>query len=215
MNADPAKRSRGRPNKISKEDILAVARTFSADEITMPAVAKKLSVKTPSLYHHFRNRDDLLSVMAQELAENLVLKRGDPRHWRASLVNVATRAVQFLVDNPYLMSSVAVEGNTTFSLKVAENILDTLERAGFAEEQCFNVCDLVFVFIVAEARMQANQRLPNREEANARFEELLAVYRSTSPRFYRYAKAAMPVSRTKRFQLKLRWALDCLPEPAP
>lgn len=213
-SAKSAKRPRGRPSKISKADILAAARTFPADEITMPAVANKLSVKTPSLYHHFRNREDLLSAMGKELAEKLVIKPGNPRYWRSSLITTATRMVQFLVDNPYLMTSTCVEGNTMLSLKVVENILSTLEKAGFTEDQSFDICDLVFVYIVAEARMQANQRQPNREEAEARFDNMLEVYRSTSPRFYRYAKAALPRSRKKRFQLKLRWALDLIPDPA-
>jgi len=43
---------------------LAVIRTNSVDSLTMRAVAEHLNVRAPSLYHHVRNKADLLDLVA-------------------------------------------------------------------------------------------------------------------------------------------------------
>jgi len=46
------------------EAALAVIRTNSVDSLTMRAVAEHLNVRAPSLYHHVRNKADLLDLVA-------------------------------------------------------------------------------------------------------------------------------------------------------
>ena len=44
---------------------LAVIRASGVDGLTMRAVAERLDVRTPTLYHHVRNKSDLLDLVAR------------------------------------------------------------------------------------------------------------------------------------------------------
>ena len=44
---------------------LAVIRTNGVDGLTMRAVAERLHVRAPTLYHHVRNKSDLLDLVAR------------------------------------------------------------------------------------------------------------------------------------------------------
>ena len=71
------KRPRGRPPSISRVQILEAAHSLPFAELTMPAVAKILDVKTPALYHHFKNRNELLRTIGQDLIQGFEVSAGD------------------------------------------------------------------------------------------------------------------------------------------
>lgn len=63
------------PTRITPESLRAAAREVlerdGRDGLTMQAVATALGVRAPSLYKHVRDRDDLVRIVAEEVAHEL------------------------------------------------------------------------------------------------------------------------------------------------
>jgi AcrR family transcriptional regulator len=63
------------PTRITPESLRAAARDVlerdGRDGLTMQAVATALGVRAPSLYKHVRDRDDLVRVVAEDVARDL------------------------------------------------------------------------------------------------------------------------------------------------
>src|SRR3984885_15362531 len=79
-----APRTRGRPARISRERILAAARTITPEALTMQKVADALGVDPTALNYHVGDRDGLrqlvaLDVFAAELRRVEIAGGGD---WR-------------------------------------------------------------------------------------------------------------------------------------
>ena len=63
-HAQPAPR-RGRPPSIDREAIAEAVFELGTANATMRRVAERLGVSLPGLYHHVKNKDELLRVAAQ------------------------------------------------------------------------------------------------------------------------------------------------------
>lgn len=63
------------PTRISPESLRAAAREVlerdGRDGLTMQAVATALGVRAPSLYKHVRDRDELVRIVAEDVARDL------------------------------------------------------------------------------------------------------------------------------------------------
>jgi TetR/AcrR family tetracycline transcriptional repressor len=86
----------GRPQKpiISKalatRAALDVIDAQGIDALSLDAVAKRLGVRAPSLYYHFRNKAELLGEVARHiLMEASVPLPQGPANWRAATVDLS------------------------------------------------------------------------------------------------------------------------------
>lgn len=93
--------------KITKEEIIEVAILIlderGIDGVSLKEVAEVLSIKTPSLYNHIKNREDLLALAAYFSLKNfyqtlLVASVGVEK--REALLAMAGAYRQFAVDYP-------------------------------------------------------------------------------------------------------------------
>ena len=92
-----APRARGRPARISRERIIAAARTIAPEALTMQKVADVLGVDPKALNYHVRDRDGLrqlvvLDVFESELRRVKIPGGGDWRNvgWLTSEVTRQT-----------------------------------------------------------------------------------------------------------------------------
>ena len=132
------KRRRGRPSKITREQVLAAAMTLEAADLTMPALANILGVKTPALYHHFTSREALVGEIGQQLFDALEIPELDPVNWRPWLLGINMQLYQFIIDNPLLIeASDSTEGFLSLTLSLCEAILETLQEAGFEKSESY------------------------------------------------------------------------------
>src|SRR5271168_335957 len=65
-----APRTRGRPARISRERIIAAARTIAPEALTMQKVADVLGVDPKALNYHVRDRDGLRELVAVDVFES-------------------------------------------------------------------------------------------------------------------------------------------------
>ncbi|WP_422744059.1 TetR/AcrR family transcriptional regulator [Mycobacterium sp. WMMD1722] len=135
------RRPRGRPPRISREQIVAAARRAEGSGLTMQAVADALGVSRKALHYYVGDRQGLLTLVVldgfeRELRRVRLPTDGD---WRAVLRAYATAYRDGMVQVGSRMS--AVIENTPFRgagasavLDLAERVLDALLTAGFGTD---------------------------------------------------------------------------------
>src|SRR4051794_11773452 len=78
VNERPLPMPRGRPARITREQIVEVARA-AGDDLRMSDVARALEVAPAALYHHVRDRDELLQLVAAQVLEETPFDDWAPR----------------------------------------------------------------------------------------------------------------------------------------
>lgn len=87
MTADAT--SLSRPGTLSRDAIVGAALRVTADcgtdGLTMRAVGQQLNVSAMALYHHVRNKDELIELVATEVLAGVVPLELDSDGWEGSL----------------------------------------------------------------------------------------------------------------------------------
>jgi AcrR family transcriptional regulator len=84
---------------------LAIADADGLDAVSMRRVATDLGVGTMSLYHHVADKDELLGLMSDAVAGELLVPGELPRHWREALRAIAHRTYDAFRRHPWLVES--------------------------------------------------------------------------------------------------------------
>lgn len=97
----------GRPNRsrISRESATRIAlEIIDADgleALSLETVARRLGVKAPSLYYHFRDKAELLAEVARFVLLDLGLEGGlPPEPWEEAMVRVCIATRRTLLRHP-------------------------------------------------------------------------------------------------------------------
>src|SRR6185369_14231763 len=97
--------ARPRSPLISRETAvragLEVIDELGLDAFSLPLLAKKLNVKAPSLYHHFRDKSEVLA----EIARQIMLDADEPRRlptddWQEAVVSLSISAHRSILRHP-------------------------------------------------------------------------------------------------------------------
>ncbi|MGP8432478.1 TetR/AcrR family transcriptional regulator [Paraburkholderia fungorum] len=71
----------GRPPKINRERIVVAALEIGLADLTLGAVAERLGVTQQALYHHVRDREQLLDIVTEQLTERVPIPPDDGSDW--------------------------------------------------------------------------------------------------------------------------------------
>lgn len=101
--------SRGKRRPVAgREEILAAARAIGVQEgwkaVTIRSVALKLGYKSPLLYEHFRDKEDLLTQIAVDALGQLKTRLTEkvPSDRRAAVVSMVVRYWTFMLEHTQL-----------------------------------------------------------------------------------------------------------------
>ncbi len=131
--AADGQRRRGRPPRISRDDIVDAACELGIENLTMAAVAERLGVTHQSLYGWVQDRDELIDLVSDRLIRGLeVNPPADPADWRDSLRSYAN-GLRRLAEE---MRGFAAAGLGRFRttegfVRVNDDVLHVLTGAGF------------------------------------------------------------------------------------
>ncbi|MEU6558031.1 TetR/AcrR family transcriptional regulator [Nocardia nova] len=148
-------RGRGRPPRLSRERIIAAARTLAPEDLTMRAVADALGVDRKSLNYHVSDRQGLLELVAFDAFDAgfrrvVVPDRDD---WRELLRLFAVAVADVLVQVGVLIPYVRFDGKAGLSaLAVVERIVATLVGAGLSPGEAGRTLKLIAQIAQASAR---------------------------------------------------------------
>ncbi|MDE1671834.1 MULTISPECIES: TetR/AcrR family transcriptional regulator [Nocardia] len=124
----------GRPARISRAEIVAAANAVidaeGVEKLTMRRLATELGCTAMALYHHVRDKEDLLRLLLNDYADRVVWPElpEDPRE----RVRVAARAMHdVLAARPWIVDILAADDLLGVSaLWVSESIIDGFVACG-------------------------------------------------------------------------------------
>jgi len=96
-------RRAGRPARVDREMIASAAAAVGLDGLTLRAVADRLGVSVPSLYHHVDGRDDLVRLAAAHAAAQIAIPEDRGQSWAEWLLEWARYSYDALLAQPDLL----------------------------------------------------------------------------------------------------------------
>ncbi|MCH0539504.1 TetR/AcrR family transcriptional regulator [Streptomyces sp. MUM 203J] len=150
-----------RPRKplLSRERIVAAAAALvdaeGLDAVSTRRLAAELGVSGPSLYNHFRTKDEILEAVADAVSARVDLSmfdEADPRDWRTALHDWAVSYRAALSAHPNIVPVLARgPGRRPAGLRVADAVFGAMVRAGWPPAQATHIGALMRYFITGSA----------------------------------------------------------------
>ncbi len=134
----------GRPARIDRAMIARAAHEIGLERVTMKAVADRLGVSVPGLYHHVQGRDDLMRLGAEYGAAQLHVPVDRNQHWAAWLLEWARYSHDAFVAQPallgqFLNGSLGVDRMVTH----VDAVIGVLSRQGFSPIEAVDAYEIV------------------------------------------------------------------------
>ncbi|MEU3599571.1 TetR/AcrR family transcriptional regulator [Streptomyces sp. NPDC006798] len=150
-----------RPRKplLSRDRIVAAAGALvdaeGLDAVSTRRLAAELGVSGPSLYNHFRTKDEILEAVADAVSAQIDLSMfepGDGREWPAALYDWAHSYRAALRAHPNIVPVLARgPGRRPAGLRVADAVFGAMVRAGWPPAQATRIGALMRYFITGSA----------------------------------------------------------------
>lgn len=154
-----AQRRVGRPPKIDREMIAKAAHEIGLTGLTMKAVAERLGVSVPGLYHHIEGKDDLMRLAAEYSAGRIELPKDRGQHWAVWLYEWADYNRDAFMAQPELLKQF-IEGAIGADRTAAtyETVLSRLVREGFSVAEALLAYSAVSEYAVGAAVIAIRER---------------------------------------------------------
>lgn len=150
-----------RPRKplLSRDRIVMAASALvdaeGLEAVSTRRLAAELGVSGPSLYNHFRTKDEILEAVADAVSAQVDLsmfEESDDRDWRTALHDWAVSYRAALTDHPHVVPVLARgPGRRPAGLRVADAVFGAMVRAGWPPAQATYIGALMRYFITGSA----------------------------------------------------------------
>ncbi|WP_414721516.1 TetR/AcrR family transcriptional regulator [Streptomyces sp. LMG1-1-1.1] len=150
-----------RPRKplLSRDRIVETAGALVDAEglaaLSTRRLAAELGVSGPSLYNHFRTKDEILDAVADAVSAKIDLSmfaEDDVRDWRTALHDWAVSYRAALADHPHIVPVLAQgPGRRPAGLRVADAVFGAMVRAGWPPAQATSIGALMRYFVTGSA----------------------------------------------------------------
>ncbi|MGW3340185.1 TetR/AcrR family transcriptional regulator [Streptomyces sp. NPDC001009] len=148
-----------RPRKplLSTDRIVQTARALVDAEglqaVSTRRLAAELGVSGPSLYNHFRTKDEILEAVADSVSAQVDLSMfEDGRDWRTALHDWAVSYRSALRDHPNVVPVLAHgPGRRPAGLRLADAVYGAMVDAGWSPAQATSIGALMRYFIMGSA----------------------------------------------------------------
>lgn len=152
-------KSRAPRNTLDREGIVDATRGLldaeGLEALTMRRLADTLGVRPMALYHHFRNKDELLNSVVESVFGEIYLPEpsGD---WRAELATRSRSMREVLAAHPWALPLMETRTNPgSVQLKHHEAILETMRRSGFSVRAAAHGYAILDAFVYGFAFQEA------------------------------------------------------------
>ncbi len=207
-----APRRRGRPPRISYEDILAAATSIPFDDVTIEAVAERLGVTRAAIYRYVGSSDELRAARATTSISTLDFSGeliDDWREWHRSYAK-ATREwllvnIEFREYLP-LSAEVIAAGNL---LGPVEHGIELLIDAGFDERTAARSIRFLsgIVWNNAQDEMKARNSDTSHHPLADQLLRLPQESFADRPRTHRFISDGRGFDAESRFDREIAWAI--------
>ncbi|SNQ51053.1 Regulatory protein, tetR family [Frankia canadensis] len=204
----------GRPPRTSRTEIMAAARRLidrdGWETLTIRRLAAEAGIASTTLYHHVRDKDDLLSQLLDDYAEQM--PRPDmPADPRERIITAATVIRETLAAWPWVVE-VLIQDNQTgrAALWMVEKLLDGAIECGCTPEQAVDLYRSIWYYTAGEILIRAG-RVHRRAENDhpARRDALLRAADATElPHLAALAERWATLTSRDTYSLGLRNLVD-------
>lgn len=150
-----------RPRKplLSRDRIVDTARALVDAEglaaVSTRRLAAELGVSGPSLYNHFRTKDQILEAVADSVSAQVDLSMFEPRDerdWRTALHDWAVSYRAALREHPNIVPVLAQgPGRRPAGLRLADAVFGSMVDAGWPPAQATSIGALMRYFVMGSA----------------------------------------------------------------
>ncbi|TMR37220.1 TetR/AcrR family transcriptional regulator, partial [Nonomuraea zeae] len=159
------------PEKLTRQAVvdraMKIADTDGLQAVTIRRLAAELGVAPTALYWHVKNKDELLSALADHLLAPLVADVDPDRPWHERLRVMITALVEQARAHPYLSALLpAIDRSTAAEyLRATDTAIGLLTEAGFTLQQADQVATYLIMGAVAMVSCQPGGVGTDEEEA--------------------------------------------------
>jgi AcrR family transcriptional regulator len=159
MSTSRPTRRVGRPPRIDRDAIAEAVLALGLDGISMKAVADHLGVSVAGLYHHVRNRRELLVLAAEYSIERVPAPTDRGQHWDEWLREWARHVYTSFVEEPEVLSQFLSGALRWESMvTVIDSVIQVLGRAGFDPIAAMEAFDTVAFYAGGAAAHELRRR---------------------------------------------------------
>lgn len=149
----------GRPARIDRAAIADAVLELGLDGISMKAVANHLGVSVQGLYHHVRNRRELLVLAAERSISRVPAPEDCGQHWDEWLREWARHVYLSFVEEPEVLSQYLTGALRWESMvSVVDSVIQVLGRAGFDPLDAMGAFNTVARYAVGAAAHELRDR---------------------------------------------------------
>jgi AcrR family transcriptional regulator len=159
----------GRPAILSRERITAAGKQIVEREgpqaLTLKRLGGELGVDASALYRHFRNKDELVSAIGDELLSGYVADPGDDVAWREGVTDICVQLRAASITQPVVVDIVRFgPPRQANELKLTEVLLRLLRRGGLDAQAAGDAYHALISLTLGSAAIDAQlDRLPRAE----------------------------------------------------
>lgn len=151
----------GRPPRLSRDAIVAAAdrvlRTDGADSLSMRRLAKELDSTPMALYHHVRDKDDLLLLLLESHAQQIPQWEfsDDPRE---RLLEAAFALYEGLADRPWIIEVLTSDPLIVPSaMGIVETLVAAAVTCGCSTEEAVDLYRTIWYYIMGDLIIRVNR----------------------------------------------------------
>ncbi|WP_253772344.1 TetR/AcrR family transcriptional regulator [Goodfellowiella coeruleoviolacea] len=216
MPPPPQRRATGRPPRISRADIVAAAHRIVDAEgvarLTMRRLAAEVGSTPMALYHHVRDRDELLVLLLEDYARRIP-RPELPEQPRERIVAAALVLHDVLAERPWLVTALATDdlmGAT--ALWIVEVMVDAAMAAGLSAERAVHAYRAIWYYTVGEitVRSAAGRQRASRDRPSYRDEVFASLDPAELPRLAALADRWTALTTVDTYAAGLRALVDGL-----
>lgn len=113
------------------EAALQIIDTDGVEGLSMRRLAASLEVRGPSIYHHFRSKDEILGAIVGRINGAIDLECAGPG-WEQAVTSYAHQLRDLLIQHPHVVEFLALRPVTSDSgLRIYEHMISTLAADGW------------------------------------------------------------------------------------
>jgi AcrR family transcriptional regulator len=212
-----ARDERKRRSTLSREAIvraaIAIADAEDLDAVSIRRVAADLGARAMSIYTYIERKEDLLALMGDEVAAEVIVPGELPADWREATLAIARRERAAVQRHPWMIDLAArrsqagqIGPRMLQHLEQSIAALDTLDADDTLKYKLIAaVSDYTTGFVVREARERAQRETA---EIDAYLRQVAAS--GEFPHLAKMLRAGPPRMEDNNFEQGLVWLLDGL-----
>jgi AcrR family transcriptional regulator len=151
-----------RPSHTRADIARAAAEIADADgfeAVSMRRVAERLGAGTMTLYHYVRNKDELITLMTDQVMAEIVVPEGElAGQWRAAVTQIAIRTRDAFAAHRWIFECLGDGRPGPSGMRHFEQTLRAVAPLGLDKEQTFEVVGQVDDYVFGYALREIQER---------------------------------------------------------